>query len=239
MQIKDIIKEQILTGKLKKGDKIPSEKELCQMFGVSRITVRQAISEAINEGLLFTVQGKGTFVSRNGDKIDQGLVKITSFESAIKSKGLSAGTKVLGHKIQPADFALCKILNLDITDGVFNLNLLGTADGQPFVFYNSYFQVSTGMKFYQRAIKKEKEGVAFSTIDLYREFEDLMPIYAEQTFEAVVADKYLAEILKVNEKHPLFLISSIIYTKGDIPVEYKKAFYRGDKYKFHIRREML
>jgi GntR family transcriptional regulator len=239
MQIKDRIKEQILSGEFKKGEKIPSERELCQMFGVSRITARQAISEAINEGLLFTVQGKGTFVCKRNDyKIDQGLIRVTSFESTLTSKGLSAGTRILGHKIQPVDFALCRILNLRITDHVLNLNLLGTADGQPIVLYKSYFAVDLGMEVYKQALEKEKDGIAFSTIDLYKNYLISPPQYIEQTFEAITAGGSLADTLETGKNHPLFLVSSIVYDSDDKPIEYRKAYYRADKYKFHIRRDI-
>ncbi|MBA1336789.1 MAG: hypothetical protein HPY66_3225 [Firmicutes bacterium] len=239
MQIKDRIREHIISGKLKEGEKIPSERELCQMFDVSRITARQAIAEAVNEGLLFTVQGKGTFVRKNDDyMIDQGLVRVTSFESTLASKGLAAGTKVLGHKIQPADFALCRILNLRVTDHVFNLDLLGTGDNHPVVLYKSYFEPELGMEVYKRAVEREAHGTAFSTIDLYRDYLPSPPRYIEQTFEAISASGSLADTLEIGKQQPLFLVSSIIYDSNSNPIEYRKTYYRADKYKFHIRRDI-
>lgn len=237
-QIKDRIKEQILTGKFKKGDKIPSERELCLMFGVSRITVRQAINEAINEGLLFTVQGKGTFVADYGGyKIEQGLSRITPFKEAIASVGLSAGTKLLNFQIQPVDFFLQKILNIDLGKMVFILNLLGTANEEPVVFYQSFYDTKLGMKLYHKAQEKVEKGMVFSTLDLYQDTE-LKPYYADQTFEALNADQSLAEVLQIPVGTALFLITSIIYSQKNVPLEYKKAYYRSDKYKFHIRRTL-
>jgi GntR family transcriptional regulator len=238
IQIKDRIKEQILTGKYQKGDKIPSERELCQLFEVSRITVRQAINEAIKEGLLFTAQGKGTFVADCGDyKIDQGLSRITPFRDSISGAGLLAGTKLLSYELQPVDFMLHKILNIDLEKTVLNLNLLGTASNEPFVLYQSYYEADLGMKLYHNALDKVEKGMVFSTIDLYEDPE-LIPSYAEQTFEALIANESQAEILRIKTGTPLFLITSIIYTQKNLPVEYKKAFYRGDKYKFHIKRTL-
>jgi GntR family transcriptional regulator len=239
IQIKDRIKERILTGKLQKGDKIPSERELCSLFEVSRITVRQAINEAVKEGLLFTVQGKGTFVADYGGdlKIDQGLSQITPFKDAISNAGLSAGTKLVSHQMQPVDFILHKILNIGLEKTVLNLNLLGMANNEPFVFYQSYHEAALGMKLYRNALQKAEKQIVFSTIDLYEEVE-FMPSYADQTFEALTADQSQAEILKIQPGSPLFLITSIIYTKKNLPVEYRKAFYRGDKYKFHLKRTL-
>ena len=237
-QIKDRIKEQILTGKFKIGDKIPSERELCLMFGVSRITVRQAINEAINEGLLFTVQGKGTFVADySGHKIEQGLSRITPFKESIASAGLSAGTKLLNFQIQPVDFIIHKILNIDLGKMVFNLNLLGTANEEPVVFYQSFYDVKLGSKLYRKAQEKVEKGMVFSTLDLYQD-TGLTPYCADQTFEALNADQSLAEVLQIQVGTALFLITSIIYSQKNVPIEYKKAYYRSDKYKFHIRRTL-
>ncbi len=237
-QIKEAIKTQIVSGKLQKGDKIPSERELCEMFQVSRITARQAIAEAIKEGLLYTVQGKGTFVvnGKKEEKIDQGLVKITSFENSLMRKGLLAATKILNHEIKTVDFALSKILCLDMTNRVLNLELIGLANDEPFVLYQSSFEASLGSRFYEIAKEKEASKMGFSTIDLYDPIEDIDPNYAEQTFEALEANERLAEILEIDQGKPLFLVTSIIYTKNNIPIEFKKAYYRADKYKFHIKR---
>ncbi|HEY8462988.1 MAG TPA: GntR family transcriptional regulator [Bacillota bacterium] len=238
MQIKNRIKEQILSGQFKKGDKIPSERELCLLFGVSRITVRQAINEAINEGLLFTVQGKGTFVANYNDfKVDQELSHITPFKDSIASAGLSAGTKLLGYQMQPADFMLNKVLNIHLSQTVFNLNLLGTANDEPVVFYQSFFELNLGLKLYQKALEKVEKGTVFSTLDLYEDLH-LTLAYADQTIEALVADESQAQALQIQTGAPLLLITSIIYSKPNLPVEYKKAFYRSDKYKFHTMRSL-
>ncbi len=239
IQIRDKIKNEILSGRLKAGQKIPSERELCEMFEVSRITIRQAINEAVKEGLLFTVQGKGTFVDGNEEnKINQGLVKLTTFNDTINSVGEVAGTQILNHKMIPIDFELCKILNLEITNNILNLNLLGTADSIPVVLYKSYFESQIGLKLYEKAIDFQKKNYAFSTIDLYKKFPELIPTYVEQTFEAIIADEELSDILNVEKGAPVFLVNSIIYINENNPVEYKKAYYRANKYKFHIKRNI-
>lgn len=241
IQIKDKIKEQILSGAWKKGSKIPSERELCETFGVSRITVRQAIAEAVNEGLLFTVQGKGTFVAGDGQaeqehKISQELGKITNFERTLSSKSLSGSTKIIKYEITSVDLALSRILELDMSSQVLHLDLLGLANNEPYVLYRSNFALDIGLRFLEKAKEKEKSKTGFSTVDLYQYFDDLKPYYVEQTFEALAADEDLAGILSVEAGTPLFLASSIIYDDENKPIEYKNAYYRGDKYKFHIKR---
>ena len=238
IQIKDNIKALINTGQLKKGEKIPSERELCEMYGVSRITVRQALKEAIKEGLLFTVHGKGTFVKSEEPKIDQSLTRFTNFHSTITNKGLSAGTKILNYNVISIDFALCKILNLEISDQVFNLNLIGMADQSPYVLYKSYFEVSLGRRIYEQAKNKEKEKVAFSTFELYRQLGDVNQSFVDQSFEALSADDFMAKNLEIEKDSPLFMVTSIVYNQEKKPLEYREGYYRAGKYKFHIRRKL-
>lgn len=238
MQIKDSIKEQIRKGDLKAGDRVPSERELCQMFGVSRITVRQAINEAVQEGLLYTIQGKGTFiVDTNGQKINQGLVKITSFSETMQNRGINAKTKLLSHSVQQADFGLSKILNIDITNEVLSLYTLGMGNEQIMVLYESYFELSLGKKILESALNMVEKEAPFSSTDLYTR-TGIRPSHVDQTFEAVTADEEMAALMNIQRGHPLFLISSIIYDGDSNPLEYRKSFYRADKYKFHIQRKI-
>ena len=237
-QIKEAIKDQITKGELKDGDRVPSERELCALFGVSRITVRQAINEAVQEGFLYTLQGKGTFIASNSElKINQGLVRVTSFSDTMQSRGLTAQTKILSYGIQQADFALSKILDIQITQEVLNMNLLGIANKQVMVFYESYFEAGLGKKMLERARDMAAEEAAFSSTDLYSHM-DVSPAFVDQTFEAITADKDMAKLMDIHEGYPLFLISSIMYTRDDSPLEYRKSFYRADKYKFHIKRQV-
>lgn len=239
-QIKNRLKEQIMAGEYKKGEKIPSERELCELYGVSRITVRQAINEAVNEGLLYKVQGKGTYITdSDAFKVNQGLVTVTSFEKTFAGRGLAVETRIVDHRILQADFALSRILHVSITGQILNLKLLGLVNGQPMAFYDSYFQVETGLEIYRQAGAMADQGKAFSTTDLYRGQSGCHAAYAEQTFEAIVAGPALAETLQVEEGAPLFLVSSVIYTRENHPVEFRKAYYRGDNYKFHIKRDLL
>ncbi|MEW5784962.1 MAG: GntR family transcriptional regulator [Bacillota bacterium] len=239
-QIKNRLKEQIMSGEYKTGEKIPSERELCEMYGVSRITVRQAINQAVNEGLLYKVQGKGTYITgSDAFTVNQGLVKLTSFGSTFAGRGVEAQTRILSHRIMQADFALSKILNLSVMDQLFNLDLLGLVNSHPMALYHSYFQAAIGLRIHREAEKMVEEGKAFSTMDLYQDYNDLKPAYVDQTFEAVIADPDLAETLRVNEGDPLFLVSSIIYTRDNNPIEFRKAYYRADKYKFHIKRDVI
>lgn len=237
-QIKEKIKDQITTGELKDADRLPSERELCSIFGVSRITVRQAISDMVKEGLLYTIQGKGTYIAGNIEmKINQGLVKVNSFKDTMQSRNLAAQTKILNNCMQQPDIVLSKILDIDATQRVLNLSLMGMTNQQVIVLYESFFELSLGQRIYERALEKEAEGAAFSSTDLYT-YINVKPSYVDQTFEAITANKEIASLMNIMEGQPIFLISSIIYNAEGSPLEYRRAFYRSDHYKFHIKRQI-
>src|SRR6476659_66204 len=109
-QLKEIIRERIVTGEWEPGSLIPSERELCERYGISRMTARQAITELVNEGLFYREQGKGTFVSRH--KITQQLINLTSFSEDMKARGQRPGSKVVAAQMVPADEALAERLRI-------------------------------------------------------------------------------------------------------------------------------
>src|SRR5215472_7045288 len=100
-QLKEILREKIRAGEWKPGDIIPSERELSENYGISRMTARQAITDLVNEGVFYREQGKGTFVTKR--KITQQLMRLTGFTEDISARGQRPGTKVLSAHMLPAD----------------------------------------------------------------------------------------------------------------------------------------
>jgi GntR family transcriptional regulator len=234
-QLLDVVRHQIEEGKIKPNQPIPSERSLCKEYQISRITVRQSISELINKGLLYKKQGKGTFVSPK--KVNQGLVRFVNFERTVLELGLKPSTQVLGNDVIPADIQMAKILDVPLTSQILKLTLLGKGDATPFVLYESYFPLQFGQRMAKKAAQLEKKGAPFSTYDLYERMGSVTPRSVAQTFEAITADDRLAAIMKVRKGLPIFMITSIFQTADQRPLEFRTALYRGDRYKFHLTRE--
>lgn len=232
-QLKNKIKEKIESGELKPNDKLPSERELGERYQVSRITVRQAIALAEREGLVLRVHGVGTFVS--APKIKQELHTIDNFQSSVQQLGLIASTTIYKYHSFPADLHYSKLLDIPLFQQVRNLQLIGYGDSSPIVYYNTYFPDELGERIIESAKNIAEKGKPFSTLDLYEFHEDFFPTHSEQTFESIVTNEELAEILQVKAGFPVLKATSLIY-QNDTPLEYKEAYYRGDKYKFSIIR---
>lgn len=233
-QLKAILAEDIRNGKLAADEQIPSERELCEKYDVSRITVRQAIAEAVNEGLLYRTRGRGTFVS--GTKIEQQLKKVNSFQQTLVNQGLIASTSLLKAEPEPNNFFLSRILNTNMLDQVIHIQLVGSGNNVPVVFYDSYFASEIGENMMKEAKLAASKKLPFSTLDLYGEKVGVVPTHVEQTFEAIPADSQVSEILQIPVQSPIFLSTSIIY-KNEQALEFKLAYYRGDKYKFYVTRD--
>lgn len=234
LQLKNIIVRQIKEGLLKPGEKLPSERELCEKYNVSRITVRQALGELDKEGLIDRSHGKGTFVARN--KVEQELYSITPFQHFILSKGLKPQTKYLKGKVIPNSYHLSKILSIPLSENLVELSLLGLGDESPMAFYTSYFGYNLGRKMQELALKSTEEGLSFTTLDLYKYLPHITLGVVNQTFEASIADAFISDILKIKKGSPVLIAESIVYSHEDEPLEYKSTVYRGDKYKFSMVR---
>src|SRR3954470_16697152 len=126
-QLREILLDLVET-ELDEDQSIPSERELSARFGLSRMTVRQAVDHLVSEGRLYRVQGKGTFVAR--PKIDMPL-RLTSFTEDMRSRGMTPGARDLGRRVVPATAAVARELGLEIGAAVFVIERLRTADGVP------------------------------------------------------------------------------------------------------------
>ena len=234
LQLKDLLKQEIESGILKPNDRLPSENQLCKLYNVSRITVRQALAELVNEGLVYRSHGKGTFVAN--PRVEQELVTVTPFDETLRRKGMKPATVFLSRGLLPADFNLATLLAVPLETSTVHLRLLGLGDGEPLVLYNSFFPEPIGSPMVALARDKARKGKSFSTYDLYKEISGVTPSMMTQSFEAIVADKESAKMLDIKPGHPLLQVTTIVYTVEGRPAEYRIAAYRGEKYRFHITR---
>lgn len=233
-QLKDDLRQKILTGDLKPDERIPSERELCLKHRVSRMTVRQALAELTSEGLLYRTHGKGTFVAR--PRINQELITVTPFESTLRSMGLHPSTRILSHKVVYAEYDAATALAVPLQSPLVNLSLLGLGNEQPVAYYTAFFPENIGHKMAEAANSRLGRGDCFTTYDLYDDWPEIKPARLTQSFEAISAGDQLAEILQIPPEKPLMHVVTVVYLDDGKPVEYRHSYYRADMYRFHITR---
>jgi len=235
LQLRDELKKSIQDGTIGSGEKLPSERELCSRYSVSRITVRQALNELEKTGFIHTVQGKGTFVHTS--LLNQGLLKVIGFGKSLQEKGLNGFTEVHDFHDPAEDPIARQILCGGQDCKMVRLMLRGFAAGDPVVFYSTFFKQDIGRQMYKNAVEMATEMQPFSTYDLYARI-GVQIERIDQQIKALNADKKLAALLKINPGDALLVLESIIYGSDDNPVEYKMGYYRSDKYSFNVKREL-
>jgi GntR family transcriptional regulator len=227
-QLGELIKELIAKGELKPGDSLPAEREYAEKFQISRMTVRQAFTQLVNEGYLHRVQGRGTFIAERKPKIEQGLQGLTSFTEDMVSRGMKPGSQLIKFEIIPATNDIARELGIQEYGPVYEIQRIRLADDMPMALETNYISANF--------IKGLTEQIVNQS--LYAYIEDTLKLkidHASQVIESSVADEMEAEYLKVQEGAPVMLIQRNTFLSDGTPVEYVKSSYRADRYKFKIQ----
>lgn len=223
-QLKQYLTEQIDRGEMKPGDSIPSERVLSEKFEISRMTVRQAVLELVNDGRLVREQGKGTFIAQ--PKISQGLFKLTSFSEDMISRGMKPGAYVVDVVVSEASATVQEVLKLKSSAQVIVLTRVRLADGKPMALEVTHLPK-------HRFAGLEKEN--FEGVSLYRILEShygVKPAAASQTIEVGMPNTREMNLLHMNGDIPVLLIKRVTCDEEGLPYEFVKSTYPGDRYKF-------
>lgn len=224
-QLEEHIKALIEKGQLKPGDALPPEREYAETYQISRMTVRQAFTQLVNEGYLYRMQGKGTFVAER--KIEQLLQGVTSFTEDMKARGLEPASKLIQFEIHPASAQIAEQLAILESAPVYEIERIRLADGVPMALETNYLPADL--------IKGLTEAIVNQSIYAYIEGTLNLKIdSASQVIESSVAGQADAKYLNISKGAPVMLIQRNSYLKDGSPVELVKSVYRADRYKFMI-----
>lgn len=226
-QLKELILSEIKEGSYKIGSLIPTENELSEMFGISRTTVRQAITELVQEGWLYRVKSKGTFVAK--PKIEQSFIQaLGSFNDQIAELGRTPSTELLDFEVIIAPDEVAKELKLKSNEKVIYIHRKRFADEDPIVMVKTYLPFNKCKFVLNHDLEKES---LYPVLAL----QDDTQIYKIRRFiEAVEADDYDIENLNISSCKAIQQFISIGYNVYDEPIEYSLARYRGDRNRFEV-----
>lgn len=141
-EVKDSIYKYIKSLDLSKDTKLPSEENMAQLIGVSRITIRSALNELASEGIIFRRQGKGTFVNSEALQMKAQLNPVRQFTNIIEGSGYKSSIKTLGYEIINADFNLSKLLKIKENEPLVVARKIFYADENPCTYCVDYFPLS-------------------------------------------------------------------------------------------------
>ncbi len=223
-QIEDWLADAIAAGRLAPGDRLPTEQHLAAWLGVSRMTLRHALSELAKRGLVTRTVGRsgGTFVAE--PKLEQDLTVLAGFSERLRMHGLVAGARVLAAAEIPASPTASAALEIEVGDPVYEVRRLRLAGGEPILIEHSLFpaQHCPGLLGYRL------DG---SLYELLEERFGLRPHRAKESLEPVTAGVREAEALGVPEGAPLMLVERTAYSSTGLPLEFARDLFRGDRTK--------
>lgn len=226
-QIKQILQEMIENEELKPGDVIPTERELCEIQGVSRMTVNKAIMSLVNEGILYREQGRGTFVSKPKERHQ--LSELKGFTEEMNEKGLKTNTKILSFEIKKATKQNKSMLNMpENEDSVIEINRLRMCENEPIALETVWIPYYL---FHDMNIDTIKGR---SLYGVFREKYGYNPKKAKQTIEPIMLNEYESKLLRQQNNALALMFRRITTVENELPIEYTKAIYRSDKYKYEI-----
>ena len=227
IQIHDQLKNEIEQGIWKVGDRLPSERELAVKFNVSRMTLRQAIQNLADEGILERKIGSGTYVAR--EKVQEKMSGATSFTEIMESQNRVPSSRTISYFLTSPSSSEMEKLNLSKDDTILRMERIRFADDVPICFEVA----SVPQKLIDGYSKAE------ITESLYRTLEEkggkkIGP--ANQTITAVLASEKIADYLEVKRGDAVLRLGQISYFEDGTPFEYVRTQYVGNRFEFYLEK---
>lgn len=231
-QLKDRIISAINNDELKYGEKIPTEIEIMEQYNVSRITVRRAIEELVEEGYLIKKQGKGTFVIKN--KIERKLTysykntQPISFTKELELNNIIPSAQVIDLKIIDPIEEFNKMLNINLNDKLIYMKRLRLANNIPTAIEINYFSYT----YFEELLNKNLTGSLYKILE--EDFKVFPNKNLELELEVVKANDEQSKLLNIPISEPLFLFFGITADNNNNPIHIAKRYLIASKYKFSL-----
>lgn len=228
LQISAWLRESILVGRYKTGEKLPSEIELAQMCGVNRNTLRQAIGELTAEGMLKKAKGLGTFVTAvEPVALKHKLNRISSFSHELHQAGIRENTRLLERGLEIPPGHVVRSLALTPGSPVIAIRRLRTGDDLPLIYEETYLPVDL----FDGILDMDLTG---SMYEIFTKVFHVALTRCEQTIRAVNLNGKVAGLLGLKANSASLYMESVTYNDRNMPVEVLCCYFRGDKYAFEV-----
>lgn len=225
-QVEQDMRERIAAGVWKAGQQVPGEMELCTLYGVSRTTLRQAISALVDEGLIVRERGRGSFI--RDSIVTAGARGLTSFSDEMATLGMKAGARLLSMQVVQASADLAKRLRIKSGAQVIVLKRVRYANEMPIGIQVAHLPFARFPALDQADL---------NDISLYGYLEEHYGVViteAEEVFRAIVITGEEARILNVNEGQSGFAVERLTFDGTNEPFEFVTSILRGDRYQVQL-----
>ena len=224
IKISEDIKKKIESNSLKTGDKIYSEKEIIEIYGVSSTTARKSIEVLRNEKLIERVQGKGSFVLPK--KVIRSLRKVISFSENMKKQNITPSTMVLEEKIISAYTEYHKKLNLSKGDKIIKLKRLKFGNNVPLAIDFRYIN----LKYFPKLFDKDLNTSLYKVYEQY----NIKIAHTRQFLELAFLDEENAKLLNCKPGDPAIYIEGVLSLEDFTPIEYEENFWNAIIFRFQV-----
>ncbi len=225
-QLSDLLAETIHTGQLKQGEQLPSENELIDRFNVSRFVVRQTLNNLGRQGLIYTEQGRGSFVA--AQKIIKPLDILQSYHVGMKKAGIEVDVRIIGKSIVTPPEEIAAQLALKRHEQVVLLERVAYAHQSPLNLLISHIALGS----HNTAILAKFQGGSLYDF-LARECAIQMK-FSRNSIEVAFAGEDESRLLNWARGSVLLQISGVSYDQGGKPVEYSRVVYPGSVFRFEF-----
>jgi GntR family transcriptional regulator len=226
-RIKTTLRTRILEGIYPALSQLPSESELGAAFGVSRITVRQALGDLQKEGLIYTLQGKGSFVAR--PKAFQNVTSLMGFAESMSAMGHEVVNRLLDLRTVAATASVGRQLRLAEGTLVTEIRRVRLLDREPVSLEVTYVPEALGRKLAQA-------DLVTRDIFLIIENECALPLgHAELKIDATLADADLAHALGMSEGAAVLRIERLTHDTRGRPIDFEHLYFRADTFQYRLR----
>ena len=221
LRAKAHIKQQILENQFEE-DRIPSETDLAESLGVSRTTIRDALSRLENEGVIYRKQGAGTFVNRPGLRIKSRLEEIWSYESVLRDHGYAPSTRVLSYKTVRAEGVLAEELNLAPGQNLLVVEKLFLENQLPVILTINHMPESLIIETFS------DRDIELPVYEFLAKFGEQYLSYYLSEFVPTKADGSIAENLRIPDSTPLLSLEEVGYSEENEPILKAQSYIRDD-----------
>ncbi|MCH4057142.1 MAG: GntR family transcriptional regulator [Lactobacillaceae bacterium] len=227
IQIHNQIKRDIEAGIWKVGDRIPSERALSGQFGVSRMTLRQALQTLVDEGILERRIGAGTYVARQ--KVQEKMSGTTSFSEIMRSQGKFPSSQTISYRTLSPSLSEQERLQLSETDKVVRMERIRLADRVPISF-----EVTTIPAYLVKDFSHAEVTDSFYATMAQKGHYEIG--HAKQTVTATLASESIADYLDLKRGDPILRLRQITYLSDGRPFEYVRTQYAGERFEFYLEK---
>lgn len=226
LQLRELIRTKINEGEFLPGTCLPSENEMAATYGVNRLTVRNAMTRLVNEGLLKRVQGKGVYVVP--ERLERDLEKLGGFVQVAREKHSALITRVLVKAVRRAGDKYAFIFGLQPEDEIFFIKRLCTVEEEP---------VSLEEVYIPRVIfpRLGEIDLAVFTLEQAYEFSGVRIVRADQVLDLATLEANDARTLGINTHTAVMVFESQSYDAEERVVQFSRTYTRGDKCDFHVK----